>query len=150
MCLKIYPKSKFYLFEPQDCLSKFLNPFQNKNIVYENILFWSQLREKDPRIDYSLNLFGISHLRDVSCHFLSSGQIRLTNLARIAATSANIWLLDEPASSLDQGALENLEKAIRDHQHDGGIVIVSTHTKIEIQNAHELLLTDFSPNRVSR
>ena len=33
MCLKIYPKSKFYLFEPQDCLSKFLNSFQNKNIV---------------------------------------------------------------------------------------------------------------------
>ena len=127
-----------------------INPIKPIFTVYENILFWSQLREKDPRIEHSLNLFGISHLRDVSCHFLSSGQIRLTNLARITATSANIWLLDEPASSLDQGAVENLEKAIRDHQHDGGIVIASTHTKIEIQNAHELLLSEFLPNRVSQ
>ena len=42
MCFKICPKSKFYLFEPQDYLRKYLNSFQNKNIVYENILFGDQ------------------------------------------------------------------------------------------------------------
>ena len=42
MCLKIYPKSKYFLFEPQDYLSKFLNSFQNRNIIYENILFGDQ------------------------------------------------------------------------------------------------------------
>ena len=42
MCLKIYPRSKYFLFEPQDYLSKFLNSFQNRNIIYENILFGDQ------------------------------------------------------------------------------------------------------------
>ena len=42
MCLKIYPKSKYFLFEPQDYLRKFLNSFQKRNIIYENILFGDQ------------------------------------------------------------------------------------------------------------
>ena len=43
-----------------------INPIKPIFTVYENILFWSQLREKDPRIDYSLKLFGISPFDDTS------------------------------------------------------------------------------------
>tara|TARA_B100001250_G_scaffold5019_1_gene4235 strand:- start:474 stop:1184 length:711 start_codon:yes stop_codon:yes gene_type:complete len=42
MCLKIYPQSKFFLFEPQNHLKKELNSLQNKNIIYENILIADQ------------------------------------------------------------------------------------------------------------
>ena len=122
-----------------------LNPIKPTLTVYENIFFWSHLQPKPKKINYALEIFGISHLRNVSAQFLSAGQIRLTNLAKIVATPADIWLLDEPTSSLDKYALKKLDQILKDHQRDGGIVVASTHTNINIKNVKELELSSFSP-----
>jgi iron complex transport system ATP-binding protein len=64
--------------------------------------------------------------RDASA--LSGGEQRRVFLARALAQEAEIWLLDEPASSLDpRHRLEFLEILTRTHRERGTTVLLVTH-----------------------
>ena len=112
--------------------------------VWENIAFWSQLRTPEPEVMGALSAFGLKHLAHVPGQFLSAGQKRRVNLARILAAPANLWLLDEPASALDIDATSLLVEAIANHRKKGGIVIVSTHQDLALSKCQTLLLDDFT------
>ena len=116
--------------------------------VAENVRFWAGLRpegEESPAAATAraLETFGISHLADIPGRFLSAGQRRRVNLARIIASPAPLWLLDEPTTALDKQAIASLEAAIIDHQRSGGMVILATHAEIDTQAPSVLDLGDF-------
>ena len=111
--------------------------------VRENIAFWSELRGDGYDVDRALETFGIRFLADVPGRFLSAGQKRRVNLARIVASPAPLWLLDEPTTALDADAISALEAAIRAHRQTGGMVIASTHADIGLDDAQTLNLDDF-------
>ena len=111
--------------------------------VRENIAFWSSLRPTSASIELALEAFGIGYLTDVPGRFLSAGQKRRVNLARIIASPTKLWLLDEPTTALDIEAISNLEHEITTHRASGGMVITSTHTEIDINDATVLNLDDF-------
>jgi heme exporter protein A len=75
---------------------------------------------------------------------LSAGQKRRTNLARLIAAPAPLWLLDEPSVALDRASVKTLEGLIAEHRANGGMVAVSTHTDLDLPGARELLLDRFS------
>ena len=112
--------------------------------VAENIQFWSELRGCDVNVPKALDVFGIGFLGDVPGRFLSAGQKRRVNLARIIAAPAPLWLLDEPTTALDADAIQALEAAIQTHRQSGGMVIASTHSDIGLSDAETLNLDDFS------
>ena len=113
----------------------------------ENIRFWAQLRGAQANgIERALDALDIKHLYDVPGRFLSAGQKRRVNLARIIAAPAPLWLLDEPTTALDKATIKRLEQAIQVHRDAGGMVVLSTHTDIVMPGAKVLDVAEFVSN----
>ena len=114
--------------------------------VTENLRFWTSLRLSggvDDAIKAALSRLGISHLADVPGRFLSAGQKRRVNLARIVAAPATLWLLDEPHTALDQAAMNSLDDAIAGHRDGGGMVVMSSHAQAAPDDAQTVDLGRF-------
>lgn len=71
---------------------------------------------------------------------LSAGQARRLSLARLRLSPRALWLLDEPAASLDAEGLDWLRCAIKTHRAQGGMVILATHDEGPAENAQTLWL----------
>ncbi len=109
----------------------------------ENVAFWTALRGGgDP--DSGLTAFALESLAAVPGRFLSAGQRRRVNLARLAAARADLWLLDEPATALDADSVARLRAAIARHRADGGMVVLSSHGGLEIPDAAALDLAAYA------
>ncbi|MCH7864271.1 MAG: heme ABC exporter ATP-binding protein CcmA [Proteobacteria bacterium] len=122
--------------------------------VAENLAFWASLRTGNGGgaagvSSAALDGLGIGHLAAVPGRFLSAGQKRRVNLARLLTAPAALWLLDEPATALDTAARASLDDVIARHRSDGGMVVLSSHTETALEGARELNLGDFqeSPAR---
>lgn len=70
---------------------------------------------------------GVAHLLRRPARSLSKGERRRCELALVLAGRAELYILDEPASGLDQGQIENLKGAIRALLQRGCTVLLSTH-----------------------
>ncbi len=112
--------------------------------VAENIAFWAGLRGTPERVEAAMQAFGIAHLAKVPGRFLSAGQKRRVNLARIASAPAQLWLLDEPATALDDRAVGHLREIVARHRSEGGMVAISTHADLGIDGAETLMLGQFA------
>ena len=119
--------------------------------VSENVYFWASLMNGSAgtgeATTAALNTFGISHLGEVPARFLSAGQKRRVNLARILAAPAPLWLLDEPTTALDKETTTGLEATIARHRAGGGMVVISTHSDIKLADHQVIDLAGFSDTR---
>ena len=111
--------------------------------VTENVAFWARLRSPQSDVAGAIDKLGIASLADVPGQFLSDGQKRRVNLARILAVPANLWLLDEPATALDVDAIAALCDAIAEHRAAGGMVVASTHQNLALTDHAVLHLSDY-------
>ena len=75
----------------------------------------------------SLDALGIGHLAEVPVRLLSSGQLKRATLARVAASGAPLWLLDEPLNALDAEGAERLHRLVAQHLDEGGAVLAASH-----------------------
>ena len=75
----------------------------------------------------AMEAMGIGHLADMPVRLLSTGQARKARLARVIATQAPLWLLDEPLNGLDADGADRLAQAIADHRAGGGAVLAASH-----------------------
>jgi heme exporter protein A len=102
--------------------------------------FWAALDGRRKAVSRALAALGLGDLADVPVRMLSTGQRRRAGMARVVASGASIWLLDEPASGLDEGAVGTLEALIADHRATGGIALVATHLPIRLPGAAAIAL----------
>ena len=117
--------------------------------VTENIAFWAGLRVATAPgfgVDAALQAFGIAHLARIPGRFLSAGQKRRVALCRLLARPAPLWLLDEPAVSLDAAAEDSLMDAIGRHREGGGLAVVCSHGELPLEGARGLALERFKPS----
>jgi heme exporter protein A len=101
----------------------------------ETLAFNARLRGEAPdtaSLKAALDALGIANLADLPGRFLSQGQRRRAALARLRATKAPLWLLDEPTLGLDADAAARLADLIDTHRSQGGIVIVATHGGLDL------------------
>ena len=84
--------------------------------------FW-----KGPRLAEAMTAFALDELAHVPVRLLSTGQAKRARLARVMATSAPLWLLDEPLNGLDQNGVEELDAAVAAHRAGGGAVLAASH-----------------------
>jgi len=87
--------------------------------------FWTG---RDPIA--ALEAMGIAELSRVPVRYLSSGQAKRAALARVVASGARLWLLDEPLNALDSAAADLLGKAVERHLGNGGAVLAASHTPL--------------------
>ena len=106
--------------------------------VAENLAFWAGLHGGGRGSAAALDRLGLGHLADVPAQLLSAGQRRRLALARIVAAPAALWLLDEPTVTLDEDAVGVVEALIAAHRADGGLVVVATHTSLQLPEAEAL------------
>ena len=78
-------------------------------------------------VNEAMERLGLSDLAQVPVRLLSSGQQKRATLARVAASGAPLWLLDEPLNALDTEGAERLGRLIDDHRAAGGAVIAASH-----------------------
>lgn len=100
--------------------------------------FWATIDGADPL--GGLETFGLGGIEGVPVRMLSTGQRKRAALARVAASGAPLWLLDEPANGLDEEGLERLANAIAAHRAGGGGVLVASHQPLPLDGAERLTL----------
>ena len=108
--------------------------------VGENLTFWARyLGGGANAVSEALAAVGLAPIRDLPAGYLSAGQRRRLSLARLVAVQRPIWLLDEPASALDQAAQVRLVDLMRAHLAGGGVILAATHAPLGL-DAQELRL----------
>lgn len=85
------------------------------------LAFW------ESPVEQAMEALGLAELADVPVRLLSSGQAKRATLARVAASDAPLWLLDEPQNGLDSEGAERLAAVILAHVAAGGAVLAASH-----------------------
>lgn len=78
-------------------------------------------------VDQAMSALGIAGLAEVPVRLLSSGQLKRATLARVAASEASLWLLDEPMNALDAEGADRLTALTNQHLARGGALLVASH-----------------------
>lgn len=105
------------------------------------LAFWARLDGSAPGdVEKGLTAMDLMHLGQVPVRMLSTGQRKRATLARVMASKAPIWLLDEPANGLDTASLERLEAAMAAHRMGGGIVLAASHQPLGLADARMIAL----------
>ena len=63
---------------------------------------------------------------------LSAGQKRRLALARLLATEAELWILDEPFTSLDRASMALFTGLFLAHLERGGLIVMTSHHEIDL------------------
>ncbi|MDE2583693.1 MAG: heme ABC exporter ATP-binding protein CcmA [Rhodospirillales bacterium] len=82
----------------------------------------------------------LAHLADLPARMLSAGQKRRLALARLAVSTAALWLLDEPTLGLDTASVARFGGLLARHRARGGMVVAATHLPLPLADAAELRL----------
>jgi len=100
----------------------------------ENLRAAQSLSETSADVDLSqlLHALGLVDRDHVACRHLSAGQRRRVALARLGVVRANVWILDEPLTALDQKGREQLQSMITAHAQAGGRVVYTTHQPLPL------------------
>ncbi len=116
--------------------------------VRENLSFWAGLRGSLDGVGKALQTVGLGEIAEMPAQFLSSGQRRRLSLARIVASAAEVWLLDEPTVGLDRNAVGILEGLVAEHRSRGGMAILATHQPIALGGDERgLNISDYAAKR---
>ncbi len=102
--------------------------------------YWARLDGHGDAVAAALAAVELDGLAQVPVRLLSTGQRRRAALARVVASGAPIWLLDEPANGLDVASVAVLEALIVAHRDAGGIALVATHLPLALPDAKTLEL----------
>lgn len=114
-CVFQDPRSQFFMTDP---FSEAAFGCSNMLLNREEIL---------KRVDNSLKLLGIHHLKEKSIFKLSSGEKQKLAIASCYAMSPDIFLFDEPTANLDIHSIFDLENILRSLKEEGKTIIVLEH-----------------------
>jgi ABC-2 type transport system ATP-binding protein len=83
--------------------------------VFENLMVFARLycvEKPKERIESLIEQFGVTHLRNRLCSYLSAGEQTRVNLCKAMLNSPELLLLDEPTASLDPDIADKVRKMI--------------------------------------
>ena len=81
----------------------------------------------------ALERMGLEGYEDLPAKVLSQGQKRRVALARLLLTKARLWILDEPFTALDIVAIEHLRDTLQAHLAAQGLVVLTTHQRVDFE-----------------
>ncbi|WP_311976920.1 ABC transporter ATP-binding protein [Bradyrhizobium diversitatis] len=107
--------------------------------VFENVLtvmeksawFWQSeagsVSERHRRVHEILDATRLLHKADVRANDLAYAERKFLSMARIMATNAKMWLLDEPASGLDPRSYDRFVALLRSEVRRGITICIIEH-----------------------
>lgn len=126
------------------CYAGHLDAVKPALTVAEGLQFWVDLAGGKENTDQALRHWGLGAIADLPGAYLSAGQRKRLNLARLSVSRAELWLLDEPTVSLDDAAVKTLAEVIHEHQAKGGLAMIATHMDLDVEGAQTLNLEPFA------
>jgi molybdopterin-binding protein len=125
------------------------HPLLLQGSVRDNIILALKLQGIEPRhhkelTQTALEQVNLEQLADQSAATLSGGELKRAAIARAISYQADILLLDEPFSHLDQHHYQQLETILQQLSKQNKTVIFSTHNRLQ-----GLALADSSINLVN-
>lgn len=101
--------------------------------------WWARLDGTDDgSLASAADAMAVSALLDLPVTMLSAGQRQRAAIARLVASGARLWLLDEPTNALDRQSEQRLMAAIAAHRAAGGLVVAATHQPLGLDGAVRL------------
>ena len=96
------------------------------------------------RVDWALNLTGISDLRERSPHEMSGGQQQRVAIAAVLAMQPEIIVLDEPTSFLDPLSAEKIFEVIHDLNKNLGLTVILVEHRLDLtaKYANHIIIMD--------
>lgn len=108
--------------------------------------FWAALDGTgSAAVDRGLAAMALTQLADLPVRMLSTGQRKRAMLARVIASGAPIWLLDEPGNGLDTASLALLGAAVTAHLASGGILLAASHQPLPMATPILMDLSAYRP-----
>ncbi len=80
----------------------------------------------------ALRRMGLRGKELLPANVLSQGQRRRVALARLLVSNVPLWILDEPLTALDVGAVGVMQNLIAEHLSKGGMAIFTTHQPLAV------------------
>ncbi len=112
-----------------------LNAIKDELNALENLRISAGLagcKVDDKQVIAALRRMGLSGRETLPVKVLSQGQRRRVALARLLLSNASLWILDEPLTALDVGAVGLMQELIGEHLVSNGMVIYTTHQPLEV------------------
>ena len=105
------------------------------------LVFWAKMdRATAEARENALAAMDLVPLADIPVRYLSTGQRKRASLARLLASQASVWLLDEPYNGLDSAGATRLDAALLRHAGAGGVALVAAHQAPSVNVAQSILL----------
>jgi heme exporter protein A len=89
----------------------------------------------EPQAMVALARMGLRGREHLPLRVMSQGQKRRTALARLLASQAPLWVLDEPFVALDVKAVDGLRGLLAEHVVNGGMVLFTSHQPVTLISA---------------
>lgn len=103
--------------------------------------FWAAIDANGgDMVNEAMGAMRINHLATVPVRMLSTGQKKRATLARVIASRADIWLLDEPGNGLDKESLTLLDAAMAIHRVRGGIIMAASHQPLGLSDVKTIAI----------
>ncbi|MCE5245273.1 MAG: energy-coupling factor ABC transporter ATP-binding protein [Desulfobacteraceae bacterium] len=83
--------------------------------------------EVEQRVESALEMTGIAHLAEKSCHLLSGGEKRRVAVAGVLAMQPRVVVFDEPFANLDYPGVRQVLREILKLHEKGRTILVTTH-----------------------
>lgn len=115
-------------------LDESLTPIQN--LAWSAALADRQLDEDD--VVQALSRVGMLRYAMTPVARLSQGQQRRIGMARWYLDPADVWLLDEPLTALDQSGQALIADLFRERVAMGKLIVYSTHSELDLQDKVEI------------
>jgi heme exporter protein A len=100
----------------------------------ENLGFEAGLSGQSGSPRDALAEAGLARVTDLPTKLLSQGQKRRTALARLLLDTRRLWVLDEPLTALDVHAAARLLDLFVRHLQRGGMIILTSHQEISLND----------------
>lgn len=79
----------------------------------------------------ALSDVGLGAFLHQRCESLSKGQCQRVTLARLWVNPAPLWILDEPATALDDGGIRLLRNRLWGQVQQGGSIVLASHVSLD-------------------
>ncbi|MFF0005605.1 ABC transporter ATP-binding protein [Streptomyces tibetensis] len=126
----------------QDPLSHFVTDTVEDELAYgmESLGLAPDVMRR--RVEETLDLLGLAHLRDRPIATLSGGQQQRVAIGSVLTPHPSVLVLDEPTSALDPAAAEEVLAVLQRLVHDLGTTVLMAEHRLErvIQYADQVVL----------
>jgi len=121
-----------------------LNAIKDELNALENLRIsagFSGINLDEKEATSALRRMGLRGKEKLPTKVLSQGQRRRVALARLLVSDAKLWILDEPLTALDVGAVALIQELIEEHLARQGMVIFTTHQPLQVAGTEMCSLT---------